>query len=84
MLGEKHDLIHELPEYRDLIHQLRADDPQFAQWLNEYHELDHQVRRGEAGVEPHADPYMENLKKQRLLLKDRLYARLREAEQNRA
>ena len=34
MLGENHDLFHELPEYADRISRLRANDDQFARLLD--------------------------------------------------
>lgn len=30
MLGEKHDLVHELPEYKDRIHELKTSNRHFA------------------------------------------------------
>ncbi len=74
---EKHDLIHELPEYRDRIHELKMSDHHFARLFDEYHELDHEVRRIEEGAEPTADDYLEGQKKKRLLLKDQLLGMLK-------
>ena len=76
MLGEKHDLIHELPEHRERIHDLKMNDHHFARLFDEYHELEHQVRRIEEGVETTSDNYLEDLKKKRLKLKDLLYVML--------
>ena len=76
MFGENHDLIHELPEYRDKIHQLKLSDPHFARLFDEYHELDHELHRIEQGIETPADDYTEELKKRRLALKDALFQRL--------
>ena len=76
MLGEKHDLIHELPEHRERIHDLKMNDHHFARLFDEYHELEHQVRRIEEGIETTSDNYLEDLKKKRLKLKDLLYVML--------
>ncbi len=76
MLGEKHDLIHEFPEHRERIHDLKMADHHFARLFDEYHELEHQVRRIEEGVETTSDNYLEDLKKKRLKLKDLLYVML--------
>ena len=76
MEGEKHDLIHELPEYREKIHQLKMTNSHFAKLFDEYHEVNRQVHRIEAGVENTADEFLEGLKKQRLKLKDDLFALL--------
>ncbi len=78
MFGEHHDLIHELPEYRDKIHQLKLSDPHFAKLFDEYHELDHEVHRIEQGIETPADDYTEELKKRRLALKDALFQLLQQ------
>lgn len=74
MLGEKHDLIHEFPEHKDRIHELKLNDHHFAKLFDEYHEIEHEVRRIEEGNETPSDEYTEELKKKRLKLKDDLYA----------
>ena len=79
MLGEKHDLVHELPEYREQIHTLKTTDNHFARLYDEYHDLDHEVRRIEEGVEVTSDDYLEERKRLRLRLKDDLFAMLRQA-----
>lgn len=80
MQGEKHDLVHELPEYREQIHQLKTQDNHFARLYDEYHEVEHEVRRIEEGVEVSSDEYLEERKKVRLKLKDDLLAMLRAVE----
>lgn len=72
MLGEKHDLIHELPEYKEGIHELKMSNAHFAKLFKEYHELDHEVLRIEEGVETPTDNFLEGRKKKRLNLKDKL------------
>lgn len=74
MLGEKHDLVHEFPEHREKIHALKVSDQHFARLFDEYHDVEHRVRRAEEGVENFSDEHMEELKKTRLKLKDELYA----------
>ena len=76
MLGEKHHLAHEFPEYRYLIHVLKTTNPRFAQLHQEYNDLDDEIRRTELEIEVHSDDFLENLKKRRLFLKDELYAML--------
>ena len=73
MLNEKHDLIHELPEYRDTIHELKVSNRHFARLFDEYHEVDHEVHRIETGVENTSDEYLETRKRQRLHLKEELF-----------
>lgn len=76
MFGENHDLLHELPEYREKIHELKVGNAHFAKLFDEYHEVDHEVRRIEQGVETPADDYTEELKKKRLSLKDEMFQML--------
>lgn len=79
MLTEKHDLLHEFPEHRDIIHKLKMSDAHFARLFDEYHEIDHEVHRIETGVENTSDDYLDERKKARLHLKDELYRMIREA-----
>lgn len=69
------------PEYRDLISRLRTEDAHFAKLFDRHNALDHEIRNMETGVKP-ADPFaVEALKKEKLLLKDKLYVVLRKAAQ---
>ncbi len=79
MLTEKHDLLHEFPEHRDAIHELKVSDAHFARLFDEYHDVDHEVHRIETGIENTSDDYLEGRKKRRLYLKDELYRMIREA-----
>jgi len=72
MLNEKHDLIHEFPEHREKIHELKTSNNHFAKLFNEYHDVDHEVHRIETDVETTSDDYLEEKKKERLHLKDEL------------
>ena len=74
MLGEKHDLHHEFPEHRERIHELKIGNSHFAKLFEDYHQVEHEVRRIEEGVENTSDVYLEDLKKRRLSLKDALYS----------
>lgn len=71
---EKHDLIHEFPEYKERIRKLKMTNRRFAVQFEKYHDTDHAVLRVEEGVENTSDEYLEGLKKQRLALKDELFA----------
>jgi uncharacterized protein YdcH (DUF465 family) len=79
MLNEKHDLVHELPEHRETIHQLKMSDNHFARLFDEYHTADHEVHRIETGVENTSDNYLEECKKKRLQLKDELFRIIKKA-----
>lgn len=78
MIIEKHDLLHEFPEHKEAIHALKLSNAHFAKLFDEYHELDHEIHRIEQGTENTSDAYVETKKKERLLLKDKLYAMIRE------
>lgn len=77
MLGENHDLFHEFPEYRERIAELKTANPEFAHLYEDYHAVNSEVERIEMQIETPSDYYTETLKKQRLYLKDEIYAILR-------
>jgi len=77
MFGEKHDLLHELPEHKERIHDLKLSNKHFSRLFDQYHKIDHEVGRIAQGVETPSDEYTENLKKQRLSLKDELLAMIK-------
>lgn len=78
---DKHDLIHEFPESKETIHKLKTNNSHFARLFEQYHEVDHDVQRIESGAENTSDTYLENKKKERLHLKDQLYAIIRGFEE---
>lgn len=73
MTLEKHDLLHEFPDHKETIHNLKISSRHFAKLFDEYHEVDHEVHRIEQGVENTTDTYLDEKKKLRLSLKDQLY-----------
>jgi uncharacterized protein YdcH (DUF465 family) len=73
MIGEKHDLHHEFPEYEAEIHYLKINNNHFARFFKEYDELAHEVTRIQQGIETPSDDYTDSLKKKKLFLKDELY-----------
>lgn len=70
------------PEYRDLIAKLRQDDPRFEKIFNQHNELDHKIIRMEknAATAIHADLDIDQLKKEKLALKDQIYDLLLESK----
>jgi uncharacterized protein YdcH (DUF465 family) len=76
---EAHDLLHEFPEHRETIHQLKMRDTHFARLFEDYHQVDKALHRIDAGVENPEDAYIEDLKKTRLHLKDQLFAMIQKA-----
>ncbi|MCL4745485.1 MAG: DUF465 domain-containing protein [Burkholderiaceae bacterium] len=67
------------PEFRDLITELKTSDDHFLHLFDKHNELDERVRHMEARIELATHEEIENLKKQKLLLKDQLYAILKKA-----
>jgi len=76
---EKHDLIHELPEYTSTIESLRGNDKNFTRLFDKYHQLEDEVRKIEEGKESAEEEYLDARKKERLELKDELFTILKEA-----
>jgi len=71
-----HELHEEFPEAAKALHALKTTDAHFARLADEYHTINRQVHRIETDVEPASDETLENLKKQRLHLKDQIAALL--------
>ena len=76
MSNTPHELAADFAEHAALIHHLRETDGHFLRISNEYHEVNRSVHRAETDVEPTDDVHMEEMRKQRLALKDELYAML--------
>lgn len=71
-----HELHEEFPEAADRIHALKTSDRHFARLAEEYHRLNREIHRAETDIEPTSDAHLEEMKKQRLKLKDEIFARL--------
>ena len=70
---EHHDLHHEFPEMGDAIHALQSGNPMFARLFASYNRLTGKVEDLEEHDMPVADFTIEDMKKQRVKLKDELY-----------
>ncbi len=81
MLGEKHSLVHDFPNFKDVISQLTKTDYQFAEDTSRYDALDKEIRVLEVNNAPIDDDAMHQLKHHRAALKDTLYERIRTAAQ---
>jgi len=73
---EKHDLLHEFPEYKEKIHELKINNHHFRKQFDEYHEIDHHIHRIEQGAESTTDEVLNQLRIKRVQLKDNLYKQL--------
>ena len=58
------------PEYRDVISRLKLEDTHFARLFDKHNELDHKITAIEANIELGTVTEVENLKKEKLRLKD--------------
>jgi len=65
------------PEYRDKITQLKTSDAHFIRMFDDHNALDAQIKRMESHSEPSTPLEIEQLKKEKLRLKDELYAILK-------
>lgn len=66
------------PEFRDLITQLKQTDTHFARLFDKHNELDQRIKNMEANIELATHEEVETLKKEKLHLKDQLYAILKQ------
>ncbi len=70
---ERHDLLHEFPEYQEKIHYLKTNDAHFRNLFDKYHQLEHQIHRINIGEEIMIDEKVHQLKTTLLHLKDDIY-----------
>ncbi|QEY23118.1 YdcH family protein [Neisseria animalis] len=68
------------PEYRDLISKLKQEDTHFARLFDEHNELDDKITGLTNNPVTSGLEEIEELKKAKLLLKDKLYEILQKAE----
>jgi len=76
----EHNLIQEFPEAREVIHELKTTNAHFARLFDEYHKVNRQVQRAADRTEPLTDAHETQLHKERLRLKDELYAMITAAK----
>ncbi len=75
-----HVINREFPELAETVAQLKKSDHHFAHMLAQHDKLDAQITNDVMGVVPMGDVSLEDLKKQRLHLKDELYRRASSAK----
>ena len=76
MSNVPHELHEEFPEYSDRIHDLKVSNAHFSKLFDAYHEINRAVHRAETNIEPTDDLHMEQMRKERLKLKDELFGML--------
>jgi uncharacterized protein YdcH (DUF465 family) len=69
-----HELIAEFPEHAFKITALKTTDPHFARLYEEYHDVNRAIHRAETNIEPTDDIRLEIMRKERVKLKDAVYA----------
>lgn len=67
------------PEYRDQITQLKSTDGHFVRLFDDHNALDQQIHRMVSRTDPSTPEQIEQLKKEKLLLKDQIYVILKKA-----
>lgn len=81
MSNTPHELHEEFPEFASKIRHLRETDGHFYRISNTYHEINRAIHRAETDVEPTDDFHVADMRKQRMQLKDEIYAMLVGLEQ---
>src|ERR687886_2259436 len=79
MSNTPHDLTEEFPDQRERITELKTSDGHFARLVEEYNEVNRTIHRIETRVEPASEEVEEELKRQRVRLKDEIFQMLQGA-----
>lgn len=69
-----HELHEEFPEHVDRMTALKQSDAHFARLADAYHEVNRAIHRSEARIETLSDEAEETLRRDRVRLKDEIYA----------
>ncbi len=75
-----HELAEEFPGKGDRITELKKSSPHFTRLIEQYHDINRAVHRAETNVEPTDEAHEQDLRKQRLALKDEIAEILSSAE----
>jgi len=74
MSNTPNELAEQFPLAVEKMHELKTSDAHFAKLHDDYHEINRQIHRAETNVEPTDDFHLENMRKQRLAIKDEIWA----------
>lgn len=66
------ELAEMFPDKIDVIHELKTSSGEFAKLHDDYHDVTRAIHRAETNVEPTDDFHLEDLRKERLRLLDRI------------
>lgn len=75
-IHDPHELPEEFPEFAEKMRALKGN-VQFERLAAAYHKINHEIIMAEANVEPTDDFHLEDMRKERLKLKDQLFALLK-------
>ena len=75
-----HELAEEFPDRVAQMSAMKQSNAHFSKLFDEYHEKNRAVHRAETDVEPTDDMHMAEMRKQRLAIKDELFAMLLAAD----
>lgn len=73
-----HELNEEFPKQVEKMADLRQSDSHFAKLSESYHTVNRAIHRAETDVEPTSDDNMQQMRRERLALKDEIATYLRE------
>ena len=73
-----HELAEEFPSATDAIHDLKLSDAHFARLAEEYHTVNRAIHRAETLVEPISEQHEQELRRERMRLKDEIARILRD------
>lgn len=80
MTHTPHELAEDFPGQAELIHELKMTDGEFRFLADRYHEVNRAIHRAETNVEPTEQFHEEDMRKERMRLKDRIAAKLSAAQ----
>ena len=71
-----HELSDDFPNEKERISELKRTSPHFCKLAERYHEINRTIHRMEERIEPAADVTELSLRRERMMLKDQLYAKM--------
>jgi uncharacterized protein YdcH (DUF465 family) len=69
----RHNLTKDFPEFADKIHELKTRNAHFKKLFDNYDEIDHEIYRIETDTEPSSDATLNQLRSERVRLKDEIF-----------
>lgn len=79
-MAQHTDLAHDFPEMKEAIHLLKSNDAHFKKLFEQFEAIAKELHRADDGAGGMSDAHAEELKKQRLALKDEMYQMLLSAQ----